>query len=306
MKRLFLFASYDSQGIIDDSLLYYLTQLSALGDIIFVMDNNASADELHKVAQIPNVLHYAATRHGEYDFGSYKRAYLWAKGQGILSDYDWVYLVNDSVYGPLFDIKPIIENMESQGADFTGMVSNADDIIPLHIQSWFVGMSKCIIASDFFDDFMCEIQRQEDKTNIILKYEIRLSRIIIQRGYKAYAYSDDRCYDAGFVIYANPLDVLKSGIPFIKKAAIIRIKGVQFLTPYAQNPNILNAIFDNAERHNIKLDNSPRRFNYHKCFRFTLLSIPLCTIYIQNLRSVQNYKVYIFDKIPLLKISTKK
>ena len=42
MKRLFLFAGYDRDGIVDDSLLWYLKSLSGLGDIVFVMDNDAT------------------------------------------------------------------------------------------------------------------------------------------------------------------------------------------------------------------------------------------------------------------------
>ena len=63
-KRLFLFASYDKSGIIDDSLLHYLKSLSVLGDIIFVMDNNTSDEMLSRVTKIPNVLYANATRHG--------------------------------------------------------------------------------------------------------------------------------------------------------------------------------------------------------------------------------------------------
>ena len=306
MKRLFLFAAYDRDGTVDDTLTYYLGELSRLGDLVVVMDNDTTDNELAKIKSIPNVLYAAATRHGEYDFGSYKRAYQYARDNKILENYDWVYLVNDSVLGPLYDISPILKDLESRGVDFTGMVSNSDEIIPLHIQSWFVGISQKIFQSNFFDDFMNDIKRQDDKDNIVLKYEIRLSRIIIQRGYKSYAYSDSRCNDAGFIIYANPLETLKKGIPFIKKASLGRIKGTKYLIQYAQNTDFLNAVFANANRYNITLDNSPRRFDYKKCFRFTFLSIPLCTIYHQNLRSVQNYKAYIFDKIPVLKISFRK
>ena len=68
-KRLFLFAGYDKSGIIDNTLLHQIRALSELGDVIFVMDNDASDDMLANVTQIPNVLHASATRHGEYDFG---------------------------------------------------------------------------------------------------------------------------------------------------------------------------------------------------------------------------------------------
>ena len=84
MKRLFLFAGYDRDGIVDDSLLWYLKSLSGLGDIVFVMDNDATDVEIEKVRQIPNVLYANAVRHGEYDFGSYKRAYIWARDNKLL------------------------------------------------------------------------------------------------------------------------------------------------------------------------------------------------------------------------------
>ena len=51
-KRLFLFAGYDKDGIVDDTLIYYLSELSKLGDIVFVMDNDASETELNKIKQI--------------------------------------------------------------------------------------------------------------------------------------------------------------------------------------------------------------------------------------------------------------
>ena len=41
VKRLFLFAAYDKEGIIDDTLLHYLRCLSDYGDVAFVMDNFA-------------------------------------------------------------------------------------------------------------------------------------------------------------------------------------------------------------------------------------------------------------------------
>ena len=306
MKRLFLFAGYDKDAIIDDSLLYYLNHLSGLGDVVFVMDSDASDTELAKVKQIPNVLYAAAQRHGEYDFGSYKRAYIWARDNKLLEKYDWVYLVNDSVLGPLFDLNPIVEDLESRGVDLTGMISNEDEFIPWHIQSWFVGLSQQVATADFFDEFMCGVKRQDCKDNIVLKYEIRLSRVIVQRGYTAYAYSESKCKEAGFLVYANPLTTLKSGIPCVKKAALKNIKGVKYMNPYLHNETVLDFIFNYAKRNGIELDNAPRRFGYCKNFRLTFLSIPLCTVHHQNFRTVHNYKVCIFDKIPVLKISLRK
>ena len=38
--RLFLFAGYDKDGIVDDALVYYVSALSKYGDVIVCMDND--------------------------------------------------------------------------------------------------------------------------------------------------------------------------------------------------------------------------------------------------------------------------
>ena len=113
-KRLFIFAAYATDGVIGGSLLYYLNTISKLGDIIFIMDNDISASEMSKLDSISNIIHACAVRHGEYDFGSYKRGYLYAYNKNILEKYDWIYFVNDSVYGPIYDMYPILNNLENK------------------------------------------------------------------------------------------------------------------------------------------------------------------------------------------------
>ena len=83
-KRLFIFASYDKDSIIDNTLLHYLRALSELGDIVFTMDNDTQESEMKKLSDIPHILHATAVRHNEYDFGSYKRGYMWAHENKIL------------------------------------------------------------------------------------------------------------------------------------------------------------------------------------------------------------------------------
>lgn len=102
MKRLALFAGYDKEGIIDDYVIFYLQELSKNADIIYVADCQMQESQLDKIR--PYTLKAIATRHEEYDFGSYKRAYFYAKENGILPHYDYIILCNDSVYGPLFNL----------------------------------------------------------------------------------------------------------------------------------------------------------------------------------------------------------
>jgi len=144
-KRLFLFAGYHPRGIIDDALVHYIKTLSAFGDVVLHMDYDCPASELSKIKKYTK--HAAALRHGEYDFGSYKRAYLWSLENLKLSDYDFVYLLNDSVYGPFYEMGRYFHAMENMGHDAFGMVSKRHSIKP-HIQSWFIGTKPCIFTSN--------------------------------------------------------------------------------------------------------------------------------------------------------------
>lgn len=311
IKRLFLFAGYDPQGVIDGSLLHYLRCLSGYGDIIFVMDNTVSNAELSKLEEIPNILYKAAERHGEYDFGSYKRAYLWAEKKHILKKYDWVYLVNDSVYGPLYDIKNILISLENNGADLTGMIDFVNKFTPVQVQSWFVGLSREVATSDFFATFIKGVCPQTDKQLIVLKYEVGLSQLILRHGYKMATFISGENGEPSHRIYEQPLEMLKRGLPFVKKQALMNLYGMQYLYPYTSE-TFVDQIYHNALRTGISLVplavSQHERPRYEKSYRLTFWSIPILTIYRQrhDSGSLRCYKLYLFDFVPLIKILIKK
>ena len=219
-KRLFIFAGYDKDCIVDATLLHYLRSLSELGDIIFTMDCNLPENEINKVKNIKNVLSVTATNHGEYDFGSYKRGFKYAKKNNLLDQYDWVYFVNDSVYGPLFNIKSILEDLESRGVDLTGMTDFQNKPTPIQVQSWFVGISKRVANEQFLADFMENVTREVAKQLIVLKYEVGLSQTILKHGYKMSTFLSGQIGEVSHDMYQEPIEMLKRGIPFVKKAAL--------------------------------------------------------------------------------------
>lgn len=293
MKRLFLFAGYDKDAIIDDTLVHYLNELSRLGDIVLVMD--CEVKDTSKLKGIKNILRIEAARHNEYDFGSYKRGYMWAYGNKILEKYDWVYLVNDSVYGPLFDLSSALKDLESRGVDMTGMCSSEINRFPVHIQSWFVGLSKRIITAPFFKEFISNVNHQEDKALIVLKYEVRMTRIILEHGYKMATIFNDK--DA--VIYKTPNTVLNAGVPFVKKATMTQIREIEFLTPYTTE-TFVNQMISYAKRH--ERPYIYKHLPYEKLYRFSLIGLPLFSIFIQRAHWGTSYKIHMFDKIPIIKI----
>lgn len=217
-KRLFLIAGYSAQKIVDTGLIYMLQAMSEHGDTVLVMDSDVPQSELNKISKY--VLHASAKKHGEYDFGSYKRAYTYARDTGILSNYDFVYLINDSVYGPLYPIDSYLKKMESFNTDAFGLVWHPHKTEP-HIQSWFIGMRQSVFLSEQFDKFITSVTHQHDKGMVTYLYERGFTRLLEANKFQ------HRClFNApGRSIYNKIKKFYRMGLPFMKKCAFTRHSG---------------------------------------------------------------------------------
>lgn len=244
-KRLFLFAGYDKQCVIDDALVYYVSNLARFGDVVLYMDCNAKKSEINKIKKY--CLYVNATRHAEYDFGSYKRAYIWARDNDILKNYDVVYLINDSVFGPLQNIRKTLDDLESIKSDAAGLVVSKHRTHS-YMESWFVRLNRTVFLSKWFDNFMSGITQESSKTDITIKYEHGLSNLIKQNGC-----SWDGVYKIkGRYTYNHPKALFLRGCPFIKKMSFTRHNGaignqIKYILAHA-NTNAVRAIKKSASR----------------------------------------------------------
>lgn len=181
-RRIAIFAHWDKDNLIDDYVVYYLSELKKVADIIFASDCDLPQNELEKVT--PLVLKSIARKHGEYDFGSYKRGFL--DSEDILPDYDELIFANDSCYGPFFPFNDIWKKMESVPCDYWGLFKHLDPKINIwHIQSYFVVFKKQVFTSSCFSGFMNGISKENSKDDVILKYEIGLSDTLEQAGFQS-------------------------------------------------------------------------------------------------------------------------
>jgi len=180
MKRVAIFAHFDKDDIIDDYVIYYLQGLKKVADdIIFVSDCNLPLAETKKLNGI--CLKIIAQKHGEYDFGSYKRGILEAKN--ILNNYDELIIANDSCYGPIFPFENVFKQMGQRKCDFWGLTQNKN-IYPIHIQSFFVVFKKTVFLNSIFITFFEKVEKETSKTILIEKYEIGLTQTLIKAGFK--------------------------------------------------------------------------------------------------------------------------
>lgn len=217
-KRLFLFAGYDPNNIVNDALVYYVHNLSIFGDVIVCMDCNCEKSETDKLK--PCTIHTESIRHGEYDFGSYKRTFQYARDNNLLQNYEYIYLVNDSVFGPMVNLENVICKMENMPKDAVGLIESKHKTHTF-MESWFVRLNRKVFLSDWFDEFLSSVQKEPNKYAITIKYEHGLTNLI-----ETHKCSWSCVYTIyGRETYNRPKHLFKQGCPFIKKASFVRHNG---------------------------------------------------------------------------------
>lgn len=222
--RVAVFASYSPDGILPPQVIPYLQGLQPLTKaIVVVCDNDLLPAEQEKLKGLAT--HVITGRHGEYDFGSYKRGVAWARKAGLLAQADDLILCNDSCFGPVGSFKPMFVEMEARSLDFWGVTDSHQ--ISYHLQSYFLVFSRKVFESGDFKSFFSGIARQSSVQEVIKKYEVRLTGILTDAGFKTGAlisnrligrHVDDQTY-ANLPIF--PLYTIASGSPLLKVKAMI-------------------------------------------------------------------------------------
>lgn len=229
MSRVCIYAHYDEKSIIDDYVLFAISQLKKVCEkIIFVSCCDLECEELDKLD-----CYKIAQKHNEYDFGSYKRGFIFAKQNGLLKECDELVFVNDSCYGPFKPLEKIFNQMSEKTCDFWGLTKNKyafkivkgrtkDCYIP-HIQSYFFVLRPNVFNSEGFEKFITSVKEEETKNEVIEKYEIGLTTDLEACGFECdYAIKD-------FYKYNNPTIYKwrklyeKSDFPYIK-CSLLRLK----------------------------------------------------------------------------------
>ena len=268
MNNIAIFAHYDKDNLIDDYVVYYLEQLKKIcKNIIFVSDCNLSREQISK---IENIVTYSITqKHGEYDFGSYKRGFKLAKQKNLLEQADNLILCNDSCYGPFYPFEEIFKTMDSKNCDFWGITQNINRINKTdypcneannqHIQSYFMVLKKQVFKSLIFEDFIEAIAAQPDKETIIVKYEIGLTAQLCQAGFKF-----DTIFDKP-IIYYNLVDLSEIDTKysiFMKKETLRQIYFIKLLENWFNKLKINKVYPIKFIKENFKRNRSIKDFKF--------------------------------------------
>jgi rhamnosyltransferase len=184
MNRAVILAHYDPDGIIDPYVIRALQGYREIANRLVLVSASASSLPASLADVVDDFLPRANVG---YDFCS------WRDGIAHLADpqqFDEIVCANDSVYGPLFDLKNVMSDPRVAAADFWGMVMSAQR--GDHVQSWFFAMRRPVIESPAFREFWKSVEPQPSKQQVIDHYEVGLTEAFAGAGFRAAAIYDGR------------------------------------------------------------------------------------------------------------------
>ena len=127
-----------------------------------------------------------------FDFYAWKEA-LDREGHARLADYDSVTLMNDTWFGPLFDMGEAYDRMLADACNFWGMINHRrkeemipelGTNIPEHIQSFFLVFKREVVNSPSWRAFWGRVECETNVFRVIAKYEVQLTQILCEAGFK--------------------------------------------------------------------------------------------------------------------------
>jgi len=230
MKRITLLAAFFKDGKIQDHTYYLIDRLAEVSKVILFSDSPIETPHLNKLKHLEYV---HCERHDGYDFGSWKRAFFWAKQNGYLQDCEEIIFANDSVIGPAGNIGDYFEAKEQDGNPpfygisinsfgYKDILSRADAVYSPHIQSYFFTVSREIFTKKFFLDFWKGVKKEDAKLKYVINYEMGLSKLIRGKGY------DLKCMYKSYLEHPHnpaalePYSVLDEAL-FVKKSMLPKI-----------------------------------------------------------------------------------
>tara|TARA_R110002033_G_scaffold9971_2_gene32723 strand:- start:51291 stop:52736 length:1446 start_codon:yes stop_codon:yes gene_type:complete len=184
-EKLCLFSHFDIDNIIDEYVLFFIKELYFLGyDIVFVTTSeNMKINELKKLENY--IVHGIVRKNIGYDFISWK---IGLSKIDNYFNYQQILNVNDSIFFPINNPRPMFEEMKKRKVDFWGI--NKSIYYEEFIESFFIVFNKNIIVSVFFNKFWNDCKIYLKKSEVIREYELKLLKLVKENYFKTSSYVD--------------------------------------------------------------------------------------------------------------------
>ncbi|AGU83152.1 rhamnan synthesis F family protein [Streptococcus anginosus] len=242
MKRLLLYVHFNKYNRVSSHVYYQLTQMRPLfSKVVFISNSQVSEHDYQKLVDLHLMDNFIQRENVGFDFAAWRDG-MTHVGFDDITTYDVVTIMNDTCFGPLWDIKDYYLNYEANDqVDFWGLTNNRrtkksrqTQGFPEHIQSYFITFKKPVIASSAFRNFWENVKNHTDVQEVINDYETKVTTTFLAAGFRYQTVFDTVNEDTTGMLhpdfsYYNPTAILNHKVPFIKVKAI---DNNQHIAPY--------------------------------------------------------------------------
>jgi lipopolysaccharide biosynthesis protein len=177
-----LFCHFDPAGAVRQNVLHYLAALRSSGFSVVAVSNSGWLEPAGLAALRDACAAVLLRRNRGWDFAAWREA---MERLGLpRPETRRVLLANDSVYGPLAPLEPLLAQMDHT-ADVWGMTDSEE--LGWHLQSYFLLIGPGVLRSAAWRRFWRGVRPMPSKLLTILWYEIGLSRCLRRAGFRLQA-----------------------------------------------------------------------------------------------------------------------
>lgn len=239
MKRLLLYVHFNKYDKLSDYVLYQLEKMRPLfSHVVFISNSQLHADDLARLESAHLFDDFIQRENRGYDFAAWQAGMLHV-GFEDMKTYDSVTVMNDTCFGPLWDMQPYYEKYEQdETVDFWGMTNHQETdaevfYIHEHVQSYFMSFKQKLVASSAFTKFWRGVEAYEDVNDVIVNYETKFTKHLLDAGFHYETVLDTRPIVKDFP-HSNfsihfPYVLMAQKVPFIK---VKTFDLVRYLSPY--------------------------------------------------------------------------
>ena len=207
-RRACLFAAFDKDGLVDDTLVAYVAELSRFADVYVCFDGSLQEGQQRRLE--PYAAGVWVRAGGAHDFGSWSLLVRELVGWDALAAYDEVVLANDSCW-LVRPLDEVFAEMEGRSCDFWALQLTARRFEPeptqpqevpleevkrswlprstfrsherVHLGSYFLALRRPVLDDPGFRRRLESVVGQEDHGLVVQKYETGTTQYLVGQGF---------------------------------------------------------------------------------------------------------------------------
>ena len=261
MNRLGICVFFDSEGIVDNYICYFLEQLMPfLNELLVVVNGKITEDSKLKLNKFtPNIQIRENTGLDAYAYKYGLENIGWNK----LKEYDEVLLFNTTCFAPIYPFNEMFEKIDKKECDFWGLYhwkapENSGWVKGYHIPSFFFAYRNSLLKSNVLKEYYDTMPNIQTYKDAVLYHEQRQTPFFIKNGFKyAVCFDLDKyATDTEYWPQTKETDICKfEKFPFLKRRSLffinnkINLQRCEKIINFLRNTQYdINLIIENIER----------------------------------------------------------